>query len=257
MRSEFFNQVKRNRQKFYVQMLQIKKEEASQFFVNPENKRDSQKSPRFSLPKLNVKIPEIQIGKGFKKLQVFCTSVYIVSKPYGQKCAGTMASYASITSKRIHLGYAKVNGVMSRYAELFQMFIYANLIEVFEDEPDSTSEMKVERMDSRNTPGHADNREHAAKHYELSENKTLGGWFSRIFGNIIISLELDDIQLSAVKQPVLQSDEYNLVEVNQFSYPNPITIFFWELKSQFLGLFHTIHPAKLFRRDYKEINKFL
>lgn len=255
MRSEFFNQVKQNRQRFYIQMDQTKKEETGQLFNVSETNVESHKSPAFTLPKLNIKIPEIHLANGFKHLQVFCTQVYIVAKPYIQAFLRMVAVYASVIGKEINIGYTKFTGVVSKYAEFFQMFIYSNLIDLFEDDSDGRPELMLQSSDTKNTSDQPESNQHAGQNEFNKE--TNSSWFSRIFGKMLISLELDEIQLSAVKQPTDNPEDENLVVKNKKSYQKTNTFLILRFKKQFVETINTINPVKLLRRDYAEINKFI
>jgi hypothetical protein len=256
MRSEFFNQVKRNRQKFYYQMDQIKKKEESPFFDVSEAILESQRSPAFSLPKLNIKIPEIQFANGFKNLRVICSQVYNVSKPYIQVFLRIMVVYASVIGKEINRGYSKITGVVSKYAEFFQLFIYTNLIDLFEDDSDAKPELLLKSSDTKNTSGQPENKQHTVKQNEFNK-ETTSSWFSRIFGKMLISLELDDIQLNAVKRPIHKPEEENLVVTNKESFQKNSTSVILSFKDHLIEIINTINPVKLLRRDYAEINKFI
>ncbi|MFU8844543.1 MAG: hypothetical protein ACNA7V_12135 [Bacteroidales bacterium] len=210
-------------------------------------------STAISLPKIRIVIPEFPFQASCDKTAVLFNRVYKILKQYGHQAKKLTERSASILGREFNKGYHKTSGVLGKYAEQFQMFIYKSLIEFFEDE-ETEAEYKVSQNRSDN------NRRVAASVTESKNNlkkyPLSSSWVDRFLAKILIGLELDDFQLHPIDIKNKETELKNSATEKKFYYRTFRLLI--SKVTTFVQLTTKFNPFNLLRRDLSgSINKLI
>jgi hypothetical protein len=245
MRSDFFNQVRENRQRFYLQLSQQTHEISGLHNESVEVEHAFSTSSSISLPEFRIRINEIPWRKGYNKTTELLAEFYTVVKPYSLKFSKLIKNFSSMIVREINKGYQKSSAVLGIYAERCQMFIYSNLIGFFEEEESGLKQDHEGHLSYFSQP----QSKSMVMSRDNSENTPLRStWFRRFFGKILISLELDDLHLNSVEPPQPDSEPESRV-MEGMSHQKKISTIILNVKKQLTQFVTKINPVRLFRQD--------